>query len=483
MSRRPPTWTVVLLVVLLAGAGLRAHAAIDHGRFLSTDERAYAKLAVGLASGAGYTAPRMQDPLHWPPGTPALFAVARQVTGAAHGDLDPPGAYWAQWVVGMGLLVVVFVLVRFATRPAGRAGPAPPWPAIAATALVALYPPLSAITGDMASEPLGALTLAVCVLAFAWAATGPVSWTRWALTGAALGAAVLVRADLLVLPAVMALLAAGLLWRREGARRALAAPAVMLIAVTVVMAPWAAYASARKSEPVLITTSSWSSLYVGTYLPGDGRMFGLREALGDEARAYNPRFRDIPNRNLRAEWVLDAVAGRHPELERDEALKKETLNNLRDYALGQPLDFAAMQVSKLGRMWLDYNRGTHRNARGWILAVHLALAAAGLAGLLWGLRRTGHPALWAILAVSLVVTAVNSSFVSEARHNVRIMPLLIAGGVAGVVLARRPPVTDPADPAGRVGRESAGRSAPPRARDGATPEAPGVASPGAAAVR
>ena len=106
---------VVLFVVLLAGAGLRAQAAVEHGRFLSTDERAYAKLAVGLASGAGYNAPRMEDPLHWPPGTPALFAVARQVTGAAQGDLDPPGAYWAQWVVGVSLLLVVFVLVRFIT--------------------------------------------------------------------------------------------------------------------------------------------------------------------------------------------------------------------------------------------------------------------------------------------------------------------------------------------------------------------------------
>ena len=465
---------VVLLIVLLAGAALRAQAAVEHGRFLSTDERAYAKLAVGLASGAGYTAPGMQDPLHWPPGTPALFAVARQVTGAAQSDLDPPGAYWAQWVVGVALLVVVFVLVRHVTG--GRSW----WPAIVATALVALYPPLSAITGDMASEPLGALTLAVSVLAFAWAATGRVSWVRWALAGGALGGAVLVRADLLVLPAVMAVLAAGLLWRREGARRALAAPVVMLAAVAVVMAPWAAYASGRKSEPVLITTSSWSSLYVGTYLPGDGRMFGLREVLGDEARAYNPRFRDIPNRNLRAEWVLDAVAGRHPELERDEALKKETLDNLRDYAIGQPLDFAAMQVSKLGRMWFDYNRGTHRNARGWILAVHLLLAAAGLGGLLWGLRRTWHPALWAILTVSLVVTAVNSSFVSEARHNVRLMPLLIAGGVAGVVLARRHGLTVQGDPGDRG---SAGRSAPPRARDGAAPEVPGVPSPDAAAVR
>jgi hypothetical protein len=61
--------------------------------------------------------------------------------------------------------------------------------------------------------------------------------------------------------------------------------------------------------------------------------------------------------------------------------------------------------------------------------------ADGLAGLLAGLWRTRHPALWAILATVLTVTAVNSFFVSEARHNVRMVPLLAAGGAAGAALS------------------------------------------------
>jgi hypothetical protein len=88
----------------------------------------------------------MNDPLHWPPGTPLMFGVARQLTGTGGARLDPPAAYAAQWLVGVALIVAVFALVRLVAGP---------WPAVGAAAAVALYPPLSLITGDMVSEPLG----------------------------------------------------------------------------------------------------------------------------------------------------------------------------------------------------------------------------------------------------------------------------------------------------------------------------------------
>jgi hypothetical protein len=259
--------------------------------------------------------------------------------------------------------------------------------------------------------------------------------------------------------------------RRAGARAALLGAGAYLLAAVLALAPWSIYASRLRHQFTPITSSSWSGLFVGTYLPGDGRIFGIREALGDEARAHNPRFRHVRNRNLRTEWILDAVAARHPDVGRSEALKQETLRNLRRYALGRPLDFAAMQARKLERMWVGYDRGTHHATRGWILAVHLLLSAAGLAGLLLGLWRSGHPALWAILACLVTVTAVNSFFVSEARHNVRLVPLLVAGGAAGFALARV------------SGRGRAGRSEPPRA-DASAPDRPRAAPrPSAGAVR
>ncbi|HEX2104247.1 MAG TPA: glycosyltransferase family 39 protein [Solirubrobacteraceae bacterium] len=456
--RTIPRWVLVLALVLAAGAAWRAHHAIDHGEFLSTDERAYAALGVSLSHGH-YDPRGMNDPLHWPPGTPLLFAVARQLTGAADTPLDPPVAYAAQALVGVLLIVVVFVLVRLLAGP---------WPAVAAAGAVALYPPLAVITGDMVSEPLGALTIAVVMLALAWAWRAPSPW-RFALAGAATGAAILVRADLLILPGVLAAVVA-LTLRRAGARRALTAAGAYLLAAVLTLAPWSVYATTKRSQFTPITSSSWSSLFVGTYLPGDGRIFGLREALGDEAREHNPNIREIKNRNLRTEWILDAVAARHPDVGRSEALKRETLRNLRRYALGRPLAFAGMQLSKLERMWIGYDRGTHHAERGWILAVHLLVSAAGLAGLLFGLWRTRHPALWAILATVLTVTAVNSFFVSEARHNVRLVPLLAAGGAAGVALALS-------------GRERAERSGPPRARASADDPPPAGRPSDAAAVR
>ena len=149
------------------------------------------------------------------------------------------------------------------------------------------------------------------------------------------------------------------------------------------LAPWSVYASRQRHQFTPITSSSWSGLFVGTYLPGDGRIFGLREALGDEARRHNPHIRDRENRNLRTEWILDAVAARHPDLGRSAALEHETLRNLRVYGLGRPLDFAAMQVRKVKRTWIGYDRGSFHNRRTWILVVHLLFSAAGLAGLVY----------------------------------------------------------------------------------------------------
>ena len=130
MARRAaiPRWALVLALVLVAGGALRAERAIEHGRFLSTDERAYAALGVAIAHGH-YTPRRMDDPLHWPPGTPLLFAVARRLSGAPDADIDPAAIYVAQWVVGMALVLAVFLLVRLITGP---------WPAVAAAAGVAL---------------------------------------------------------------------------------------------------------------------------------------------------------------------------------------------------------------------------------------------------------------------------------------------------------------------------------------------------------
>jgi hypothetical protein len=462
--RSIPAWAVAFALVLAVGGGLRAEAAVHHGRFLSTDERAYAKLAAGLSAGEGYSGPHMNDPLHWPPGTPLLFAAARLGSRAPPGDIDPPAVYRAQALVGVLLIGAVFALAR------SLAGP---WAGVAAAAGVALYPPLVVASGDLVTEPLGALTLVTGILALAWAWRAP-SWRRFVLAGGALGVAVLVRPDLLVLPFALALLVAITL-RAGHAGGGMSAGAAYLAGALLAIAPWSAYATQRRGMFVPVTTSSWSTLFVGTYLPGDGRIFGLRRELGPEARAHNRKLHGVADANLRAEWIIDAVAARHPELGREDALRRETLANLRRYAIGRPPAFARMEAQKLARMWLGYDRGTHHPRRAWVLAAHVLLVAGALAGLLTGIWRTRQPALWAILATLLLATAVSVLFVAEARHNARLVPLLVAGGAAGAAVARRDRLTAP-------DRGPAARNGPPRGSGGARFRRP-RAGPGPAAAR
>lgn len=132
--------------------------------------------------------------------------------------------------------------------------------------------------------------------------------------------------------------------------------------------------------------------------------------------------------------MLDVVAARRPGLEREEALRVEGLENLRRYALGEPVDFAAMMASKVGRLWLGYTVGTRGERQLWITALHLTFVLFGALGLAYALWRRRSPELALLALILLYVTALNAVLVSEARHNLTVMPVLLTGGAVGVSL-------------------------------------------------
>jgi hypothetical protein len=67
---------------------------------------------------------------------------------------------------------------------------------------------------------------------------------------------------------------------------------------------------------------------------------------------------------------------------------------------------------------------------------HLLLVAFGLVGLVAGFVATrGAAAMWLLGGVLLYVSAINALLVSEARHNLSVMPIVVATGAAGVFLA------------------------------------------------
>ena len=159
-----------------------------------------------------------------------------------------------QWLAGTALIPLVFALA------ATLGGP---WAGLVAAVLVATYPPLIAVTGDLLSEPLGR--------AVADRGAARARAAALALAGLLLAAAVLTRANLLVLIPVLALAA-------RAARRA----ACSRVAALVPVAAW----SLNVGAPV--TTGGGSSLFVGTYLPGDGTLPGAKRALKAETIRFAP---------------------------------------------------------------------------------------------------------------------------------------------------------------------------------------------------
>jgi 4-amino-4-deoxy-L-arabinose transferase-like glycosyltransferase len=433
---------IALAAIVLLGFGLRAAQATDPGRYISSDERSYARIAMNIAAGDGYAVKGSSDPWHWAPGAPALFAAAHLLAPGADGDGSPEQirtAFWAQALVGAALIAIVFLLASAIAGPIAG---------LLAAGAIATYPPLIRATGDLVSEPLGALTLALAALALLAAWRRPQAG-RIALAGAALGLALLVRADLLVLSPLIG--AAWLLLAREraGTRSALAQAAALALIPLAVAAPWSLYASLNAGRLIPVASSGPSTLFVGTYLPGDGKLSGVRRELELYVRRNMSNLAEVRTANIKGEHVLRAyIRERHPGLvpapyraiPEDRlrwALAFEARRNLKTFAVHQPLAFAAMELRKVARMWGGYHRGSTRNPRTWLTAWHLALVGLALAGALAGLalaqRRRAELAL--LLLPVVAATLVSAVFVSQPRHNLRVLPLLVAAGAAGAVLA------------------------------------------------
>ena len=426
---RPARLAVVgalLVANTVGGALLRFDQASHPAAPRSADERAYLTLAQSIEQHGVYGGPgtAMQDPQHWPPGAPALFALAESIDRGPPGSFNPPSIYTAQAIVGSLAILAAFAA---AALFAGA------WAGLAAAAATAFYPPLIEVSGRALSEPLGALLLAITLLACAWAARRPALW-RFALAGVALGGTLLARADLSpALPLLMlwALLLVHRLGR--GWLRGLLAAAVLAAATVLTVTPWVLAASREHGSFVPISASGASAIYVGTYLPGGGSMYGLKRSLGNQLRLQDPRLAAVPNFRLPQERLLELVAAKRPDLTRDAALEQEARANIEHYAVHRPAAFARMLGAKAARMWTTPNRG-RKPLEPWPWGVHIALVGLALLGTLLGAIFVRGRGVGAMLALAVASTAVNAVFLSEPRHLLPLLPALFAAGAAGWVL-------------------------------------------------
>ena len=446
---RPPRWAAIVLLVaiVLGGGALRVQAAARTRPALSADEQAYTHIADALRLDHRFGAPHESDPFRWAPATPVLFAAAA-IAARAHTVGDGRGlgpARIAQVIVSTLTIVAVWGLALV------LAG----WGAgLLAAAGIAFYPPAVHDAASLLSEPLGALLLVCGLLALALAVrrddrlsrapTDSLSRRRtlaaYAGAGAVLALSCLARADMLVaalvLPGVVALGRRSLGWRAAGARAA-----VMLAATLALLAPWTLYASARTGHLVPVTDGTQDTVYIATYLPGNGELHGTFLAFKSAAcrRFHSPSACNAdPLKVPPASEVFAVVAAEHPGLGHTAAISAAVSANIHAYALGQPLRYAGMLARHFWRLWGGYFLGAlGYTLNGATLWFHRALVLLCALGLLAGLWRSRNLTLAAATVTLLLVTALNTVYVAEARDNERMIPLLVAAGVAGWYLALR----------------------------------------------
>ena len=204
-------------------------------------------------------------------------------------------------------------------------------------AVVATYPPLIEATGDLLSEPLGALWLTASLLALAR--------RRYALAGVLLAAAVLTRANLLVLIPVLAVL----LGRRGG---------VFALAALVPVVAW----SINVGAPV--STGRRELAVRGDVPAGRRHVPGAKRELKGETIRFSPSCAVATRRTSRASGCSTRSRRAIRGLDRDAALRDAALRNLETYPREQPGRFAAMVAGKAPRLWLGPARGGTRSSTG-----------------------------------------------------------------------------------------------------------------------
>jgi hypothetical protein len=417
-----------LVAILLVGLGLRVGEAWD-GRAPVYDAQAYAAIAANLEEGSGFTvgAGATQPSSNYSPGLPLFVAGVYAVTGGVHERL----ARVVLAVVGVLSVLFAYLIGRRLGRvvkksPYGDQNSPLVWPALAGALVVAVYPALLEYQGMLMSEPLAAMLLSGGVLAVLRALEG--GWVRWLLPGALFGALALVRPEYLGVAVLVAVVIFACEARGDW-RHSLLRAALFLGALVVIIAPWTIRNAVALDRFVPISTGGGQVLFAGTYLPSDGDP----EKVGAEVVAENPQlFAPQDAQRLRLEQILARLAhARYPEMETDQALSKMGKEQLWDDASGEPLEYAGLVATKVGRIWSHGPRDVMREP-GWEV-LHWALVALGLLGLaLLAWQRRWEALLFG--TILLAITAISALLVASPRRVLVLAPLIAA--LASVTIQR-----------------------------------------------
>jgi len=357
----------------------------------------------------------MLHPADWSPVAPFLYATVYKVTG---GVSEETGRAVVAVLGGLMVLLVYLLGRRLGGTVVG----------LLAAFFAAIYPTFLDNSEQILSEPIAAFTLTAAVLGFLWASDPGRSPWAWLVPGAFLGATALARPEYLPFVAVLGVVALIRVGSRRGYRTGFASAALFVVAFCAVLAPWAVRNYLVLDKFVPVTTGGGKALFVATYLPGDGRQLQVKRALIEKFTGKPPTVQQVADTEMKN--LLDRVAHKYPDMERDAALARIGRENFRKYFGEQPGAYMRMVATKLWNVWRRGSGPTMRGS-GWIVFHYtlLALAITGLALLAFRRRYEAIPLGLLIGGITLL----GGLLLAVPRRNVPLMPLVFALAAAGAV--------------------------------------------------
>jgi hypothetical protein len=399
--------------------------------WLTADSGEYLKLANALLQGSygSQTSEGFQPDVLRPPGYPIIIYVLHHVMQLPFWVISSVqiAAYW------LSLFLIQRMLERFGLEP---------WPMLA---LAAVYPFPAMYSANIMTEAWAGLALtgiaAVLVL-----------WKRFLLAccvaGALGGIAILLRADLLLLPplvgALILLMNAG--QQADLGRRAAGAVLSLVVAVLVVL-PYTAWnlKNFGVAKPLPLAGALGNSLYIATWQPvlpredinalysGVATPRAEAAGLADEVRAMN---KAIGAPLLTAPWNPAAYPSRPMQI----ASTKHTLNLALQRISKQPLVYGRHVAQNSWRLWITgvYPQSVPRPAVALLSLGSAIVLLLGICGALVSLlQRPSWPVPRWLAVLFLYVPAVHIFLHTEARYTAPARPLLLLFAGAFCVLAIR----------------------------------------------
>ncbi|MEX0620804.1 MAG: glycosyltransferase family 39 protein [Solirubrobacterales bacterium] len=418
---------LVLMLIFLAGLGLRLDAAWHGSEMNMPDSAAYERIARGLERDGEFeqvgpgTPPQAQQASNYSPGLPLLvggiFSIAGENVRLARLLLA--------LISALSIPLTYLLGLRLQGLTAGLAG----------AAIVAFYPTLIGDAGMLLTEPLAGTLLIGAVLLLLRAKDGD-RLAAWVLPGLLFGLTAMVRPEYLGITFLLSLMLLIFGVTKERSFRPLAPVAVMLLSALLVIAPWTARNFVEMGRLVPISTGGGQTLFAGSYVPSGGdpqkvvpHLLDSRPMLASavaEATGKDPQ--TVP-----PDRVFSIMAAQtYPGMDSDAALalmgRQQYLHELKR----NPLEFTAFIFNKAQRIWWRGRATLTDQIPGKL--VHWMIVALALAGLVSLARR--RPFEFMVITLLFVAaTLVGVIFVASPRRALVLWPIVSSLSGVGLALA------------------------------------------------